>query len=130
MKIVVPLLPFLFLASTLQAGMPPNMILIVADGINRDVVGCYGANSKTPSIDRLAEHGIRYETAWSMPVRSISQVTLLTGQYPFRHATGIVPHLEGGSGSELKAGAVTIAKALQSHTVFPWKKREIKSGSN
>ncbi len=64
---------------------PPNIILILVDGLSRDSVSCYGAEQATPNIDQLAHDGVRYETAWSMPACTPTRVTLLTGQYPFRH---------------------------------------------
>ena len=114
MKTITSLPLLLLLVSSLQAGAPTNIILILADGINRDLVGCYGANSKTSSIDFLAEHGTRYETAWSMPTHAASQVTLLTGRYPFRDDIEVTPDLEGGNGGGLNVNAVTIAKMLKS----------------
>lgn len=73
------------LAIPLSAEDRPNIILIVVDDIGRDWVSCYGAQNQTPNIDRLAEQGVRFETAWCTPIGTPTQVTLLTGQYPFRH---------------------------------------------
>ena len=63
----------------------PNIILVVADDVGRDWVSCYGAAHATPNLDRLAKQGVRYETAWSTSADASSRVTLLTGQYAFRH---------------------------------------------
>jgi arylsulfatase A-like enzyme len=63
----------------------PNVILIIVDDIGPDWVSCYGAKHQTPNIDRLAKQGVRYETAWCTPICTPTRVTLLTGQYPFRH---------------------------------------------
>ena len=67
------------------AAQKPNIIFIMADDMGRDWVSCYGAKHQTPNIDRLAKEGVRYETAWSTPICTPTRVTLLTGQYPFRH---------------------------------------------
>ena len=67
------------------AGDRPNIILIMVDDIGRDWVSCYGAEHQTPNVDRLAKQGVRYETAWCTPICTPTRVTLLTGQYPFRH---------------------------------------------
>lgn len=75
----------LLLVTPSRAADRPNIILIVADDVGRDWVSCYGAKHQTPNIDRLAKQGVRYETAWSTPVSTPTRVTLLTGQYPFRH---------------------------------------------
>ncbi|MDP7017608.1 MAG: sulfatase-like hydrolase/transferase [Pirellulaceae bacterium] len=72
-------------AESLAAADRPNIILIMVDDMGRDWVSCYGAKHATPNIDRLAAQGVRYETAWSMPICTPTRVTLLTGQYPFRH---------------------------------------------
>jgi arylsulfatase A-like enzyme len=64
---------------------PPNILLILADDVGREVLGCYGGIShKTPRIDRLAAAGMRFEHAYAMPVCHPTRTTLLTGQYPFR----------------------------------------------
>jgi arylsulfatase A len=63
----------------------PNILLILADDVGREVLGCYGGTSyKTPHIDRLATEGIRCEHAYVMPVCHPTRITLLTGRYPFR----------------------------------------------
>ena len=63
----------------------PNILLILADDVGREVLGCYGGTSyETPRIDRLAAEGIRFEHAYAMAVCHPTRTTLLTGQYPFR----------------------------------------------
>ncbi len=92
----------------------PNIILIVVDDMGRDWVSCYGAEHQTPNIDRLAKQGVRYETAWSTPICTPTRVTLLTGQYPFRH--GWTRHYDvprwGGDGLSWKK-FTTFARALR-----------------
>jgi arylsulfatase A-like enzyme len=66
------------------ADRPPNQILILVDDMARDWVGAYGAANATPSFDRLAAEGTRFETAWATPVCTPTRVAMLTGQYPFR----------------------------------------------
>ena len=68
-----------------HAAEPPNIILILIDGLGRDSVSAYGSDQATPNMDQLARDGVRYETVWSMPACNPTRVTLLTGQYPFRH---------------------------------------------
>jgi arylsulfatase A len=67
------------------AAQRPNIVLILADDVGREVLGCYGGRSyATPRIDRLAAGGARFEHAYAMPVCHPTRTTLLTGQYPFR----------------------------------------------
>ena len=64
---------------------PPNIVLILADDVGREVLGCYGGTSyRTPNIDGLAAEGTRYEHAYTMPTCHPTRISLLTGQYPFR----------------------------------------------
>ena len=73
-------------ASTrIQDAKRPNIIFIMVDDMGRDWISCYGAKHQTPNIDRLAKEGLRYETAWCNPICTPTRVTLLTGQYAFRH---------------------------------------------
>jgi hypothetical protein len=48
----------------LQSSAPnrlPNLVLIYADDVGYGDWSCYGAKSvKTPNLDRLAQHGLRY----------------------------------------------------------------------
>jgi len=91
--------PFIGLAAN-QPPSHPNIILIMIDDVGADWIGCYGAEQKTPQIDRLAEQGARFETAWATPLCSPTRVELLTGRYAFR--TGWTKHHDvprwGGKG--------------------------------
>ena len=63
----------------------PNILLILADDVGREVLGSYGGSSyPTPHLDRLARTGLRFEHAYSMPVCHPSRICLMTGRYPFR----------------------------------------------
>ncbi len=63
----------------------PNIVLILADDVGREVLGCYGGTSySTPNIDRLAAGGLRFLHCYAMPLCHPTRTTLLTGQYPFR----------------------------------------------
>jgi arylsulfatase A len=74
------------LVSTATRGASkPNILLILADDVGREVLGCYGGTSyKTPNIDQLAVDGVRFEHSYVMPVCHPTRTTLLTGQYPYR----------------------------------------------
>lgn len=77
-------------ASAARAGQtpdrPPNILFILVDDLGKEWIGCYGAEGiETPNVDRLAATGIRFENAWCMPQCTPTRLTLLTGQYPFRH---------------------------------------------
>ena len=65
------------------ADRPPNIVLIFADDVGREVLGCYGGSSyQTPNIDALSSSGMRFTHCYSMPVCHPSRVTLVSGRYP------------------------------------------------
>ncbi|MCA9173796.1 MAG: sulfatase-like hydrolase/transferase [Planctomycetales bacterium] len=67
------------------AGAKPNILLIMADDVGTDAVGCYGGQSyPTPHIDALARGGMQFSHGYAMPVCHPSRVCLTTGRYPFR----------------------------------------------
>ena len=63
----------------------PNFLVILADDVGRDAIGCYGGLSyPTPQIDALAETGLRFDHGYVMPSCHPTRITLLSGKYPFR----------------------------------------------
>lgn len=71
-----------------------NVVLFVVDDQGFQA-GCYGhPNIKTPGIDRLAKHGIRFNNAYCTTAScSASRSVLLTGMHT--HATGAYGHVHG-----------------------------------
>lgn len=69
----------------------PNILLVVVDDLGRQDLGCYGnQHIDTPTIDRLAEEGMRFTNAYSAcPVCSPTRAALLSGKSTARvHFTG------------------------------------------
>ncbi|MAW61486.1 MAG: hypothetical protein CMJ94_11715 [Planctomycetes bacterium] len=63
----------------------PNILLIMVDDLGPEWISASGGDFPTPNIDRIAQEGTRFVNAYSMPKCTPTRVTLLTGQYPFRH---------------------------------------------
>jgi arylsulfatase A-like enzyme len=65
------------------SGRPPNFLFILADDLGYADVACYGRpDLKTPNIDRLAAHGVRFLQAYaSSAVCTGNRVALITGSY-------------------------------------------------
>ncbi len=64
----------------------PNIVFIMADDLGPEWISSYGGDGiETPNIDKLAQGGMSFDNAYSMPQCTPTRVTLLTGQYPFRH---------------------------------------------
>jgi len=75
-------------AQAAPAADRPNILLIMADDLGYECLGCYGGTSyPTPNLDRLAATGTRYLNCHSTPKCSPSRVTILTGRYTFRTTT-------------------------------------------
>jgi arylsulfatase A-like enzyme len=75
----------LLLAVPLWAA-PPNLVFIMVDDLGPEWISSYGGEGiETPNIDKLAQGGMSFSNAYSMPQCTPTRVTLLTGQYPFRH---------------------------------------------
>ena len=56
---------FLFLFTlgqvlSVQATKQPNIVIIMADDMGFSDIGCYGSEIKTPTLDKLAEDGLRF----------------------------------------------------------------------
>lgn len=70
----------------LGADVQPNILFIMFDDMGREWVSAYGSeNISTPAIDALAREGMRFENVWSNPQCTPTRLSLLTGQYPYRH---------------------------------------------
>jgi arylsulfatase A-like enzyme len=76
------------LHAALNAASRPSFIVFVADDMAWNDCGAYGHRKiRTPSIDRLAREGLRFDRAFlTISSCSPSRCSILTGRYP--HATG------------------------------------------
>jgi arylsulfatase A-like enzyme len=60
--------------------MKPNIIYIYADDLGRGMLSCYGQKHfHTPNIDRIADEGLRFESAYGCAFCAPSRASLLTG---------------------------------------------------
>ncbi|MHB1483423.1 MAG: sulfatase-like hydrolase/transferase [Saccharofermentanales bacterium] len=73
--------------------MQPNILLICDDQHRYDCLGINGHKSlRTPNLDRLATEGVRFENAFTpCPVCTPSRVSMLTGQWSFKHGMLSIP---------------------------------------
>ena len=64
-----------------------NVVLITLDTTRADRLGCYGFRDiDTPTIDRFAREGIRFERCFAQtPLTLPSHTTIMTGTYPPYH---------------------------------------------
>ena len=61
--------------------VPPNILIIMADDLGFADLGCYGGDIQTPTLDMLAEDGLRFTQFYTAGRSASSRVSLLTGYY-------------------------------------------------
>lgn len=73
--------PALLTQFALAQANPPNVVLLLSDDLGWRDIGCYGGPVETPTLDRLAERGMRFTDFYSgAAVCSPSRAVLLTGR--------------------------------------------------
>ncbi|MGE5127123.1 MAG: sulfatase-like hydrolase/transferase, partial [Betaproteobacteria bacterium] len=88
---------------------PRNVLLVVIDDLNTRV-GAWGAPVRTPSIDRLAQRGVRFDRAYvAVAMCSPSRVSMMTGWRPER--TGVWSNLDLAR----PAGALPLQEHFAAH---------------
>ena len=87
-RIFSSLFCFFLCCHSVIAQTTPNIILIIADDVSWDDLGCYGNKAiRTPNIDRLAKDGMKFTNAFvTSSSCSPSRSSIITGRYP--HNTG------------------------------------------
>jgi arylsulfatase len=93
----------------------PNIILMMADDMGFSDIGCYGSEIQTPTLDGMAQRGVRFTQMYNCARCCPTRASLLTGLYP--HQAGIghmvrdmgIPEYQG----YLNDTCVTIAEALK-----------------
>ncbi|WP_289055799.1 sulfatase-like hydrolase/transferase [Carboxylicivirga marina] len=60
----------------------PNFVVIMCDDVSHDMFGCYGNEEvKTPNIDKLAQEGVYFQTAWNSALCCPARAEIMTGKY-------------------------------------------------
>jgi len=73
-------------AAEKNADRHPNILMILVDDLGKEWLEPFGSNCMlTPAISNLAQRGIVFNNAYSMPQSTPSRVALLTGQYPYHN---------------------------------------------
>jgi arylsulfatase len=95
----------------------PNVVLILNDDMGYSDIGCYGGEIRTPNLDRLAAHGLRFSSFYNTARCSPSRASLLTGLHPHQTGIGILTYDSGPEGyaGNLNQRCVTIPQVLKQH---------------
>lgn len=103
---------------------PPNLLLVLVDDMGYSDIGCYGGEIQTPTLDQLAEGGVRLARFYNGAQCCPSRASLLTGLYPHQAGMGDM-NAKGPSNAFWaqfdnpaymgfkREGIVTIAEVLQ-----------------
>ncbi|MBM4293929.1 MAG: arylsulfatase [Deltaproteobacteria bacterium] len=96
----------------------PNVLLIILDDVGFGHAGTFGGPIPTPTLDRLAANGLRYNQFHTTALCSPTRAALLTGRN--HHSVGVGNIMEFGTGfpgynSIMPKSAATVAEILKQH---------------
>ena len=117
MRIILALIVF---AGSLWAADKPNIVLIFADDLGVNDLGCYGRKDhRTPNLDKLAAQGMRFTCAYTaQPICSPSRAALMTGKCPARlHLTNFLPGRADAPSQKLKQPRIEGQLPLEEVTI-------------
>ncbi|MCR9096482.1 MAG: arylsulfatase [bacterium] len=94
----------------------PNVVIVIMDDVGFADLGAYGSEIETPTIDRLAENGLRYTHFTVTGVCSPSRAALLTGLN--HHSAGVghasdIPREFRGYRGEIHEDITTLPEILR-----------------
>ena len=96
----------------------PNMLIVLFDDVGFSDFGCYGSPIKTPTIDRLAAHGLRYTGFHTTAMCSTTRAALLTGRNHHSVGVGCLANFDSGFPGyrgKIAKEAGTLAEMLRPH---------------
>ncbi len=101
----------------------PNVVVIVFDDVGFSDLGCYGSEINTPTLDGLAERGLRYTSFHTTALCSPTRACLLTGRN--HHSVGMGGLAEWDHGypgirGRISRSAATLAEVLRPHGYATW----------
>lgn len=82
----------------------PNVLFIVIDDTGFGQLGCYGGEIKTPNLDKLAKHGLLFNSMHTTALCSPSRSCILTGRN--HHSNAMACITEGSTGFPGSNGAI------------------------
>ncbi len=96
----------------------PNILMVLFDDVGFSDFGCYGGDAATPTIDRLAEKGLRYTGFHTTAMCSTTRASLLTGRNHHSVGVGCLANFDSGYPGyrgKIAKSAGTIAEMLRAH---------------
>jgi arylsulfatase A-like enzyme len=74
----------------------PNVLLILTDDVGFGAASTFGGAIPTPTFDRLAKEGLRYNTFHTTALCSPTRAALITGRNHHTNATGVITEMGTG----------------------------------
>lgn len=96
----------------------PNVVVVLLDDVGFGAAGTFGGLIPTPTLDRLAHQGLRYNRFHTTAMCSPSRASLLTGRNPHAVGSGVVGELStsyDGYVGMIPKSAATLAEVLRQH---------------
>jgi arylsulfatase len=112
----------------------PNVLLIITDDVGFGATSTFGGPIPTPTVDRLASMGVRYNNFHTTALCSPTRAALLTGRNHHSVATGgimeigtglpgyntLIPQSKRGMGNLLKLNGYNTSWFGKNHNVPDW----------
>ncbi len=97
----------------------PNVVVVLLDDMGFSDFGCFGGEMSTPTVDRLAAHGIRFTGYTTVPMCTPARAALLTGRNPHAVGSGWLasndPGYPGYQAGEISRQVPTLAEILKAN---------------
>lgn len=101
-----------------QAQTKPNILIIMTDDVGFGAANCFGGPIETPTMDALAEGGLRYNQFHTTAMCSPTRASLLTGRNHHSVNSGALTNVAtdlDGYTSVIPPSAATVAQVLREH---------------
>jgi arylsulfatase len=96
----------------------PNILIVLFDDVGFSDFGCYGSPISTPTIDAIAQRGLRYTGFHTTAMCSTTRAALLTGRNHHSVGVGCLANFDSGYPGyrgKIAREAGTLAEMLRPH---------------
>ncbi|HLG46289.1 MAG TPA: arylsulfatase [Reyranella sp.] len=96
----------------------PNILIVLFDDVGFSDFGCYGSPIQTPTIDAIAQRGLRYTGFHTTAMCSTTRAALLTGRNHHSVGVGCLANFDSGYPGyrgKIAKEAGTLAEMLRPH---------------
>lgn len=96
----------------------PNILIVLLDDVGFADFGCYGSEIRTPTIDSIAQQGLRFSGFHTTAMCSTTRAALLTGRNHHSVGVGCLANFDSGYPGyrgKITHEAGTIAEVLRPH---------------